>query len=65
VANLNVLIFDNFVSHGTFGIQSLNDPNAAFIDCVLLLSFLFDPTIFLFSVLIGPMPSPWKNKASC
>lgn len=58
MANLKVLIFDNLVSQGTLGIQSLNDENAAFIDWVRLRSFLFDPISFLFSVLIGPMPSP-------
>ena len=57
----------SFVSQGTLGMQSLSEENAALIDCVLRLSFLFDPTpnLFRLSARIGPTPSPEKNTDSC
>ena len=57
----------SFVSQGTLGMQSLREENAALMDCVLRLSFLFDPTpnLFRLSARIGPTPSPEKNTDSC
>lgn len=44
VANLSVLIFDNFVSGCTFGIAVRRSEKAVLIDCVRRRSFLFADT---------------------
>ncbi|KAH9497796.1 hypothetical protein DERF_013754 [Dermatophagoides farinae] len=52
LANRRVLILDNFVSAGTFGIQSRRFENALLIDCVRRRSFLFAERRFVTTFII-------------